>query len=73
MPTAYLRKKIRPVKESIDKVEKAMEKGMDKMDDKFEIMLKALSRIEDALMHRNVDEMMNNDYNNRCFNWTIYN
>lgn len=51
--------KIRPVKESIDKVEKAMEKGMDKMDDKFEIMLKALSRIEgclDAQKRRRDDE-----------------
>lgn len=41
--------KIRPVKESIDKLEKATEKGLDKMDDKFEIMLKALSRIEGCL------------------------
>mgnify|MGYP006370891893 CR=1 FL=1 len=47
--------KNRPVKESIDKVEK----GMEKMEDKFDIMLKALSRIEgclDAQKRRRDDE-----------------
>jgi septal ring factor EnvC (AmiA/AmiB activator) len=37
--------KIRPVRESIDKVER----GLEKMEDKFDIMLKALSRIEGCL------------------------
>lgn len=47
--------KIRPIKESIDKVER----GMEKMEDKFDIMLKALSRIEgclDAQKRRHDDE-----------------
>jgi septal ring factor EnvC (AmiA/AmiB activator) len=47
--------KIRPVRESIDKVER----GLEKMEDKFDIMLKALSRIEgcvEAQKRRRDDE-----------------